>query len=199
MELAFIVRDPARRDLIVRQSARELGIGENAAWAHVRRLWTQNSPRSAAKAQAAETEQRLSAAESLPRELLGFLLENPDLIEQAAGQINTDRLLECTETDLLARLLSRSAELKDDVAGFLGSLDRSEEGAAASRAVFEEQRRAEHMAAHEPAARLQEYIAYQERSNPPPLAGGLEENDDTRLRAMYKRFKELDQRSAQPK
>ena len=202
MELAVGVRDEAKRDVIVRHSAQELGISENAAWDYVRRNWT---PRTAgrAKARQAEPRARLSAEQTLPAELLGLLLENPALVPAAAARVDVEELKDCPERQVLGRLLrQRAGEGAPDVGRFVSSLGQPELASAAARAMAEEQVRAKRIASVSAERRLELYLLYLERRQEAASATTTtapEALDDEALREMERRLKETDRRSAEPR
>ncbi len=200
MELGITVRDPARRDVIVRHAAHELGIGENAAWDYVRRNWAQRSaPRGRRRsARPAQPAAKLSAEQLLPAELLGLLLENPELVPEAAGQVDAQGLRDCPETRALERLLKEGARKGPlDVARFVGSL--GELAGAAARAMAEEKARTERMAAADAPERFELYMHYLERKKKQVVAADATDWDDETIRELERRLKDLDRRSAESK
>jgi len=199
MELAMVVKDEARRDLIVRHAAQELGIGESAAWDYVRRNWKrsgrsrQHSPRPQANA-------RLSAEQTLPAELLGFLLANPQFVPQAARRVDVGALRDCVETRLLGRLLSlKSGRGGPDVAQFVGSLGEPALAAAAAGAIAQESTRAERITTIDAAGRFELYMDYLERKQEMMTAASAaaEALGDDDLRALEQRLRELDRKAAE--
>lgn len=200
MELAVAVRDEAKRDVIVRHCAHELGISENAAWDYVRRNW---APRAGGRAKARQPEPRakLSAEQTLPMELLGLLLANPDLVPEAAGKMDVEELKDCAERQVLGRLLRQGAgKGKLDVARFVGSLGEPELASAAARAMAEEQARAERITVADAGARLEQYLHYMERKQEAVMATPAPDAlDDKALRELERRLKEMDRRSAEPR
>ena len=202
MALAVAVKDEAKRDMIVRHSAQELGISENAAWDYVRRNWT---PRPAGRTKAREAEPRplLSAEQMLPAELLGLLLANAELVPEAAEKVDVEELKDCAERQVLGRLLRKGAgKGAPDVARFVSSLGEPQMASAAARAMAEEKARSERFAMADARLRFEQYLHYMERKQeaaatttaPPPDA-----RDDKALREMERRLKELDRRSAEPR
>ncbi len=199
MELGITVRDPARRDVIVRHAAHELGIGENAAWDYVRRNWAQRSaPRGRTGARPAQPAAKLSAEQLLPAELLGLLLENPELVPEAAAQVDVRELRDCPEMRALERLLKEGTRKGPlDVARFVASL--GELAGAAARAMAEEKARTERMAAADARERFELYMHYLERRKKQVVAADATDWDDETIRELERRLKDLDRRSAESK
>ena len=198
MELAVAVRDEAKRDMIVRHSAQELGISENAAWDYVRRNWTQRTA-GRAKARQAEPMAKLSAEQMLPAELLGLLLANPDLIPEAAQKVDVEELKDCAERQVLGRLLRQGAL---DVARFVGSLGEPQMASAAARAMAEEKARADRFTMADARVRFELYLHYLERRQEAAAASAApapDAHDDEALRELERRLKEMDRRSAEPR
>ena len=197
MELGITVRDPARRDVIVRHAAHELGIGENAAWDYVRRNWAlRAAPRRRAAAGPTQTAPRLSAEQVLPAELLGLLLENPELVPEAAGRLEAGQLRDCPETQALERLLQEGTRRGGlDVARFVSSLGGL--AGAAARAMAEEKARTERMANADARERFELYMHYLERRKKQVAAADVTDLDDATIRELERRLKELDRRSAE--
>ncbi len=197
MELGITVRDPARRDVIVRHAAHELGIGENAAWDYVRRNWAlRAAPRRRAAAGPTQPAPRLSAEQVLPAELLGLLLENPELVPEAAGRLEAGQLRDCPETQALERLLQEGTRRGGlDVARFVSSLGGL--AGAAARAMAEEKARTERMANADARERFELYMHYLERRKKQVAAADVTDLDDATIRELERRLKELDRRSAE--
>jgi DNA primase len=199
MELGIMVRDPARRDVIVRHSAHELGIGENAAWDYVKRNWARHAaPRKGTDVQRAEPAPKLSAEQLLPSELLGLLLENPELVPEAAGRVKAAELMDCAQTQVLARLLRDGARKgRLDVGRFVASL--GELAGAAAQAVAQEKARAERIAGAGAHERFELYMRYMERRRKKIVAPDATDLDDESIRELERRLKEMDRRSAESK
>jgi DNA primase len=203
MELAIVVRDAAKRDVIVRHTAHELGIGEGAAWDYVRRNWTRRAVGAGRAGSSGRPERpgagaRPSAEQLLPGELLGLLLENTEFVAEAAAQIDVSELRDCAEAQVLGRLLRQGAGKGEvDVARFVGSLGEPALASAAARAMAEERARAERMAASDPRDRFELYLHYLERKRSQVLTPDRTDLDDETIRELERRLKELDSRSAE--
>ncbi len=197
MELGITVRDPAKRDVIVRHAAHELGIGENAAWDYVRRNWAlRAAPRRRTAAGPPQPAVKLSAEQLLPAELLGLLLENPELVPEAAGQVDVRQLRQCPETEALERLLREGTRKGGlDVARFVASLGGL--AGAAARAMAEEKARAERIAVADARERFELYVHYLERRKKQVASADVTGLDDATIRELERRLKELDRRSAE--
>ncbi|MFO8007669.1 MAG: DNA primase [Candidatus Brocadiia bacterium] len=194
-ELAAGLRDAARRDMVVRWVADELGISPRAVWQYLQRR-ERPGARGDAPDQAARAT-RLSATAALPGELLGLLLAHPALLEEARGRLEPALLGEGPERQVLTRLLEREAGETQDVSGFLGSLAEPELASTASRALAEERERERRISQATAAERLEGYLRYLERRKhdgvvPPPESLG-----DSELRDLHRRLKEKDKKSAQ--
>ena len=194
-ELALLVRDAARRDMIVRWLAHELGMREGNAWAWVeRRLRRRPAPRE--EGEPAEQEVRRTAGDKFASELLGLLLAHPELTPRAAEGLRLDVLPEGPEKRVLARILADADAGEGlDAQALLGSLGEADLAAAASGALAEEQTRQAHISQKEPEERLESYLDYAERRQ--TLAAGQRrpENDDE-LRAYVRKLKAEDKKSA---
>lgn len=199
IELALAVRDEAERDMIVRQTARELRVSESAAWAHVRRAWRGRGA-GAQKPRADANERSLSADLAIPGELLGLLLLSPELLHRARETIREEDLGETPAGRALWRLLCAERE-PTGVAEFVGSLPESALAEAAASAVAQERKRRERISAADPEERLRGYMIYLDNkrrtsSEAYRLASSAEKLDDEQLRAMHERLKEKDRKSA---
>jgi hypothetical protein len=199
MELGIAVPDPARRDMIVRHAAHELGISEGAAWDYVRRTWAHRAgPKRGAAAPQLQPAARLSAEQLLPVELLGLLLENPDLLPEAADRLDVRQMRDCPATQALERLLRQGKQgARPDLARFVGSL--GELAGTAAQAASEERARAERTAVGDAQERFELYIRYLEQKEKRFAALDATGLDDESIRALERRMKELDRRSAESK
>ncbi|MFW6189859.1 MAG: DNA primase [Planctomycetota bacterium] len=206
-ELAQKVADPARRDVVVRQAAHELGVTETAAWTHVQQRWDETSRRKDRTDPEGEGRARLSAEQALPGELLGLLLLNPELAGRAAERLREDDLRDGVEKRALLRLLRAGREGRSvETEQFVGSLKESALASAAARAMARERERRSRVSA-DAETRLKGYLSYVERKRQSAGAviddegGGSppDELDDRQLRAVYDRLKERDEHSAQTK
>jgi len=144
-ELALTVQNEARRDMLIRTIAGELGIAERSAWAYIERSWRR--PTGAGAAAEAETPARGREAklhdEGLAIQLLGFLLAHADFQPQAANDLDTAELKDCLQKAALERLLERCrVDGQQSVADFAGGLDEPALASVIAVAVAEEEKRA---------------------------------------------------------
>jgi DNA primase len=193
-ELALVVADEARRDMIVRWLAQELGIREASAWAYVERHFParRGRPRGEGPAPA-----RLRADEALPRELLGFLLSHDEFLAEAGGELETDLLADCVEKELLAELLARAGERGEvDTAGFVGSMADPERARLATRALSEEQRREAAISQVTARERFEGYLDYV-RKKRADRTSASRPADDEQLQDYVRRLKEKDREAAE--
>jgi DNA primase len=193
-ETALKVRDPARRDLIVRRLAHELGMRERSAWAY---LDAHSGRRRQRGGKGAGASRKLSAEGSLPSELLGLLLAHPEFAEEAARQPVAEALPECPEKEVIARLFERHAEggeWESDV--FLNSLQDPALASVGSRALAEERGRESRIREATPRERLAGYLDYLARRA--LLAdGAVLPGDDEGIRRYFRQLKEEDKKSAE--
>lgn len=193
-ELALTVRDSARRDMIVRWLAHELGVRESSAWSYVRRREVRGGMRARQAGQ--ESEMKLSAEAALPGELLGLLLAHPELISEAAGRLDCELLPDCMERDLLKRVVESGLEDEDwETRKFINSLNDRELAAAASRATAEEDARGERIKEASVRERLEGYLDYVERKRSATARAVIPAGDEE-LREHVRRLKEKDEKSA---
>jgi len=196
-QMALAVRDEARRDIIIRRLAHELGVRETYARSYVQRN-TGPRRRQHAPGETAPTPARLSADRTLPAELLGLLLEHPDLIAEATGCVDVGLLTNGHEKELLAELLGGGYDAgTGGVKQFIASIADPHLAAAAARAVSEERIRKERITRTSAKERLADYAAYLARKSRTlpvlPVSGA----DDAQLRAVQQRLRAQDKRSAQ--
>jgi len=194
-DLALAVRDAARRDLIVRWLAQELGVRESSAWDYVRDHWRAG----AQAASGAERDGTLSAESSLPSELLGLLLRHPELAERVASSVPLERLRDGPEKALLETIFERTGSTGGfDAELFLNTISDPELAAAAARAAAEERSREQMITASTPEQRLEDYLAYLDRKE---LASSAvrASADDEALRDYIRKLREKDRQSAQLK
>ncbi len=194
-EVALAVKDQARRDIVVRWIAKELGLRESSAWAYVQQAGRTARGRPDTPAAPAADQARLSARNSLPGELLGLLLCNPELIPEAAGRVDLELLRECPERALLGEMLRRNGKGRAfDPDGFVNSVGDPALVSAAARAIAEERARQECITTATTRQRLDDYMTYLEEmrlaSAAPP--GG----DDERLKEYVRQLREKDKKSA---
>ena len=196
-ELALLVNDPARRDMIVRWLAHELGVREGNAWAWLDRR-RRRRPRRVGGVQAAEEPQR-TGPEAFAREVLGLLLAHPELAPQAAGRLDTTALPDGAERLLLDRLLRQIADGEEvQTESFLGALGDAAQAAAASRAQAEDQARQVHISETTAEGRLGGDRGSAASRQTRALGRRLPENDEE-LRDYVRKLKEEDKKSAQPR
>jgi len=193
-QVALTVRDGARRDMIVRWLAHELGVRESSAWAYVRRHWSQRA------AGTGLAEGRRAAAppaeQAVPCELLGLMLVHPEIIPEVADRLETDLLADCHETGLVRMVLeSRAAGQEWDTRRFLGSLADPELASIASRAIAEEQARDARIRETSVAERLQGYVDHLERKATTAARASVPA-DDEELRNYERKLREKDAKSA---
>jgi DNA primase len=193
-EMALVVRENARRDMIVRWLAQELGVRESHAWDYVRQRDVRRQV--PAPQRAAGGSGRLSADQALPGELLGLLLCHPEAVSEAAERLNSELLPDCAEKQVLERVLSAGAKGGPwETRRFVNSLDDPVLAAAASRAMAEEEARAQRIKEASAEQRLRGYLDYVERKEM-AAAGATVPADDEDLREYVRRLKEQDERSA---
>jgi DNA primase len=193
-ETALQVRDPARRDVIVRQLAHELGVRERSAWAYVEQheRRREQRPGRAGRAESA----KLSAAKSVASELLGLLLAHPEVVLDAAERLDAAVLPACAEREVLASLLAERSESGDwDARAFLGSLGDPALASAASKAMAEEQAREQRIREATVQDRLEGYLDYLARREMSAARTGVPADDD-QLRDYVRKLKEKDRKSA---
>ena len=196
-ELALLVNDGPRRDMIVRWLAHELGMREGSAWTWLERR-RRRPPRRHGGAQAAERGLQVAPG-MLARELLGLLLAQPELAPQAAERLDTGALPDGLEKALLDRLLAQAAGGEEvETQSFQGSLDDPDRARAASRALAEERARQARILETTAEERLDLYLAAVEMRQMRPLGQRMPETDDE-LRDYVRRLKEKDGKSAQPR
>ena len=196
-ELALLVNDPARRDMIVRWLAHELGMRENTAWTWVDRRRRRRPRRAGEGPGPAEPQQQ--GPETFTREMLGLLLAHPELLPTATERLDAAPLPGGAEKQLLDRLLARTADGEEvETEAFLGALDDAALVAAGSRALAEEQAREAHISQKTAGERLQGYLDYMESRRTRSLGRRLPD-DDEELRRYVRKLKEEDRKSAQPR
>lgn len=195
-EVALAVRDEARRDMIVRWIAQELGIRESSAWAYVQRNRSRASRTGASAATAESTDARLSAEESLPCELLGLLLSHPEFVAEAAERLDVELLRDGPEKALIGELLGRHEDGKPaEAERFLSSVTEPSLASAAARAMAEEKAREQKMTATTVRERFEGYLDYLEEKQ--FVTTATPASDDEQLREYVRRLKEKDKKSAQ--
>jgi DNA primase len=196
-ELAAGLREEARREMVVRWVADELGISPRSVWSY---LESRTGPRRTRRSEPAgdgRSRKRLSARDALPAELLGLLLANPELLPEASKRLDVESLKDCPESEVLAKLLGDASDR--DARDYISSLGESSLAAAASRALAEERRREASIRKATAGDRLEGYLGYLERRKEatPALDGQPERLDDEQLRAVQEKFREKDKKSAE--
>jgi len=103
-ELALHMKDEAKRDIVVRRVAQELGISGASAWHYIERKWQDRRP--SARGQDAESVQPVRSADrAWASEMLGFLLVHGEFLGQAAERVDIALLAGSPESRVLERLL----------------------------------------------------------------------------------------------
>ena len=201
-DFAVALRDPVRREMVVRQVADELRVRPQAVW---RRLEQKAGRRWREPGEPARTEpEKLVADKSIPGELLGLTLAYPELCAEAVDGIDPSVLVEGPEKDLLIKALGEFKE-KGSMApkDFVNSLTDPELAGAASRAMAEEQRRQQIKSIRERTAqeRLQGYLEYlrQKELSLSAAQSPPEELGDEALKELERKLIEKDKRSARSK
>jgi len=160
-ELALRVPNEARRDMLIRRAAREVGVSEGSAFAYVERAWSQERRPALARGDEPEGTAGLSAELSVPSDLLGLLLVNPELQRRACRELDTAGLHDGRDRAALERLLERCRKDGPVQGGqFVHSLADAELVASASRAIAEEQRRQQAISGLGPDERYEGYLEY---------------------------------------
>lgn len=197
-QVALAVRDEARRDMIVRWLAHELGVREASAWAYVERNWRRAaSPTGVNAAASPPVLTKLSAEQSVPAELLGLLLCHPELAGEAARRVDTRLLRDCPEKALLDDLLARCGRGESvETAAFVGSVADPDLASAAMKALAEGRAREERAATAGVRERFEGYLGYLEKVRIAVAAAAPPANDEE-LREYVRRLKERDRKSAQ--
>ena len=209
LEVAMAVDHEAKRDMLVREIASELGVTEQSAFAYLEKHWSERSGNSPAKMtpDPAATE-RLSADASLPGELLGFLLAHTVLQQNAAEELELEWLQEGPDRRLL-NLLLKEYEQDGPVSGgdFINGLDDPELIALATRRLEEERGRGRAIARASAEQRYGGYkqclrqrkLQHEKRSILRPVEGkgqGAPEDEDERLRHYFEMRREEDKQSS---
>ena len=150
--LALRVRNEAKRDMLIRTIAGELGVAERSAWAYMERTWGRPTSRGSAASAAEPSDSKRHAKlydEAVALQLVGLLLTNPDLQKRAVSELEIGHLQDCAEKKLLERLLASCKRRgQQTVADFAGGLDDPELGALVAAAVTEEEKHAKAASEH---------------------------------------------------
>ncbi len=201
-QMALAVRDEARRDLIVRRMAQELGVRESDAWAYMDRQLKRPARRREGQAKA-EDAGVLTADQSLPGELLGFLLAHPMFMTEAAERVDVDVMKPSVQTRLIGAWLGGDFEGDDSgVKSFMASLTDAEEASAASAALAQERAREERITQTTARQRLEGYLRYLELKKMDasgPARTAARGKSDAELKALERRLREKDRKSAHSK
>jgi DNA primase len=198
--LAGALRDQAKREMVVRWTAEELGVSPRSVWASLQDHAGRTAVTGRRTGPAPTTRPVASADESLPRELLGLLLARPDLVSAAADRVELDLIRDCAEKEVLAQLLDgREGAPRLAASGFFHSLRDPRMAAAASGALAEEQVREARIKGASARERLNGYLGYLQRKKEESsgLVDRLDALDDEQLRALERKLKDKDRRSAQ--
>ncbi|MFP4027462.1 MAG: DNA primase [Candidatus Brocadiia bacterium] len=208
-EMALEVQNEARRDILVRTIAREVGVSEQSAFAYLERTWNDkrrySPPREGHKDVA-----RLSAEKVLREDLLGLILANKNVRDQAVQNLDLELLPESPERTLLQHFVEYCREQSSpDAAGFINSLENSDLVVLATRTREAEKRRKATIKNSPPLDRYQEYIEYLQRKgqnqstrkspeteSEEASGDSLDRVSDERIRDFQKRLKQEDQRIA---
>jgi len=195
------IADGAKREMVMRELAREFGLSEESVW----RTATTTPARTATTAGTpGPAQERLRAEEMVPSELLGLLLVHPEFGVKAADRIDCGELFECPARDALQLLLERfHAGDAADCMSFVNSLGRPELAEAAGRAAGVEEERAETISEVSAGERLEGYLNYiaerrhyRERQEAIAVAlkAPAEQLDEEALRALESKIREKDRR-----
>jgi DNA primase len=144
-DLALKVQNEARRDMLIRSIAHELGVSERSAWAYIERVWQKPRSRSYGADEQSPTDGRACIYdEGVALQLVGLLLANPGLQKRACEELDVSALRESPERSVLERLLNRSSKHgPQQPAEFVATLEDPALGAAAAAAMAEEEKRAQ--------------------------------------------------------
>lgn len=207
-QLALAVQNEAKRDMLIRRIASELGVTEQSAFAYMERTWQETRRYGSEPDGEQQPEERLSAQQSLPGELAGLLLDNADLQMRAAEELKLEALREGPDRRLLRTLLEHCRQEGPAVGGeFINQLDDSEMISLATERLAEEQARSRAIASADAQHRYHEYeqcLQRQElrgkkleilRTRPSgPENGG--EDEDERLRHYEQMRRQEDQHAS---
>jgi DNA primase len=141
MEMTHAIHDPARRDMVVRWIATQLGVSETQVWGNLgehqkqqrrrRRPQQTIEPR---KIQTGTTPELRCAAD-----LAGMALTYPEIVAALFEQLDTAQLPDSLESRLLQALAHAHAEGRlSSVQAFLTTLDEPEMVSVAARAIAQE-------------------------------------------------------------
>jgi DNA primase len=142
-ELALATQNMARRDLLIRQIADEVGMASpQSAFAYLEGKWDHHKFQTRRLEDSGAETVFLSADANFASTLLGFLLHYPHFQIQARQDVNPDELPDSLETKALAKLLSKSSK-EGGVSGgdFINQLDSEELTACVSEAYEQETKR----------------------------------------------------------
>jgi len=133
-ELALRVKDEAKRDIIVRTLAEEIGITPASAWAYIERNWPRGSRRGGDYEPAGAAES--PSADSLCAQwLLGVTLAEPETTRKVADAFDQSLLDDCTAKKVLERRLDYFREHGTcDARQFVHSLKQEDELDVAAQA-----------------------------------------------------------------
>jgi DNA primase len=142
-ELALATQNMARRDLLIRQIADEVGMASpQSAFAYLEGKWDRHRFETRRLEDSGAETVFLSADANFASTLLGFLLHYPHFQIQARQDVNPDELPDSPETKALTKLLSGSSK-EGGVSGgdFINQLDSEELTACVSVAYEQETKR----------------------------------------------------------
>jgi DNA primase len=197
-EMALLIKDQAQQDMVVRRIAQELGLREANAWAYLARRRRSGTGRFQSPADVGEP--RLSADQELPGELLGLLLEHPDLLPEAAERIDAEMLHDCPEKQLVQRLLSGSQAADGEaVREFMNALTDPALASAACGAQVRERLMSERITAATARDRFEDYVSYLERKRSSAVPIGASGLDEPALRALEQKLRAKDRQNLRSK
>ena len=158
-ELAITVGNEARRDMLIRSVAEELGLGIQSAMARVERLWSQGRRTGVPVAASSRESGGPSTEQALAFDLVSLLLTSAELQPNACEELDISKLCSCPEKKLIELLLRRCRDVGPAEGGtFINSLDSPELITLAVRAAAQEETRRKNPQARSPENRYRECI-----------------------------------------
>jgi DNA primase len=204
VHLALCVRDEARRDMVVRWIAQELGVRETKVWAVVdqRALQVRSRRRAAQDEDKPTPAKRMDAEHRLPRELLGLLLTHPEWTGRALEIVDLQELVPCPETKVLNQIAERYARDSNvDTKDLMASLPVGDIAASAAHALAQEKAMRTDQTDEMLHRRLEGYAAFMDRRNylraVTKATAGSSSLEDDELLAYYRKRLEKDRKSVQ--
>ncbi|MFW6279977.1 MAG: DNA primase [Planctomycetota bacterium] len=164
LQIPAAVNNGAKRDMLVREIAQELGVTTESAFDYLERTMKHRTARDSRATSPPSDEDSvspstMSAARSLPGELAGLLLNHPSLQKKAVEDIDLNMLQKGRDRRLLEKLfqsLRSSGSTPGDE--FVNRLNDSELISLATRRLTEEQGRTRAIDTASAQDRYQEYI-----------------------------------------